>query len=227
MLQAIDAETRILKSPGQAAASRLAALMSSLVAYRVPVTVFIAAALLLAAGLMLLTFQLRTAKDQLRTQRALWLQQQEDLKRQLTEKPSGALGENSVRNADRPVLGNTSPTNRLVSVMLRLGQSREAGELKRVVLFAESQLLVIHLVLPEATRNIRTYRATIKTDEGKIVWMQTNLPLSEIDGKPSAVFLVESQQLKPGDYVVTLLGMNSVAQEKELADYVLRVVRAM
>ncbi|MCI0725105.1 MAG: hypothetical protein L0338_39990, partial [Acidobacteria bacterium] len=72
---------------------------------------------------------------------------------------------------------------------------------------------------------VRTYRVAIKTDEGKVLSIQTNLPLSAIEGKQSAALLLESRQLKPGDYVVTLLGTNSAGQERELAEYVLRLVQ--
>ena len=91
-------------------------------------------------------------------------------------------------------------------------------------LSAESHLLLLYLVLPE-TANMRSYRAVIKTDEDRTLWTQTNLPLSAIQGKRSAALLLGSQQLKPGDYVVTLVGPNSAGQERELADYVLRLAK--
>lgn len=243
MLRAIDTEAPSLSSGRRSVAScGLAGLISSFLAYRVPVTALAATALLLGAGLAFLALQLRTAQEQFRAERASWLQQQEDLTGQLTQHQGAATagselphripsseGGRSSRRGGSSVVNDLLPQQssfplHLASVVLMQGQAREAGELKHVVLSAESHLLLLYLVLPE-TANMRSYRAAIKTDEGRALWTQTNLPLSAIEGKRSAALLVESRLLKPGDYVVTLTGTNSAGQEQELADYVLRVVQ--
>lgn len=245
MLRAINTEApslasdrRLMTSPG------LTGLVSSFLAHRIPVTALAATVLLLGAGLALLTLRLQTAMEQFRAERASWLQQQEDLKRQLAQHqgapttgselphriPSSEGGRSSRRGgstaATDPLPQQASSPLRLTSAVLTHGQAREAGDLKRVVLSAESHLLLLYLVLPE-TANMRSYRAAIKTDEGRALWTQINLPLAAIGGKRSAALLVESRLLKPGDYVVTLLGPNSAGQKQELADYVLRVVKTI
>ncbi|MCI0423231.1 MAG: hypothetical protein L0312_29075 [Acidobacteria bacterium] len=225
MLRAIETEPSLASGGRSVASPGLAGPISRLLAYRVPVTAVAAAVLLLGAGLALLALRVQTAKEQLRAERASWLQQQEALKLQLTEKRTIPSGEAEGRNADKPSpRQSASSINHLPSVVLMHGQARDAGELKRVVLSAESRLLLLYLVLPEAA-SVRTYRVAIKTDEGKVLSIQTNLPLSAIEGKQSAALLLESRQLKPGDYVVTLLGTNSAGQERELAEYVLRLVQ--
>lgn len=243
VLRAIDIEAPSLASGGRSVASSgLTGLISCILAYRVPVTAVVAAVLLLGVGLALLALRLQTAKEQFRAERASWLGQQEDLKRQLAQHQSAPTagselpykvpsseGGRSSRRGGSSVVNDLLPQQsssplHLASVVLMQGQAREAGELRRVVLSAESRLLLLYLVLPDTT-NMRSYRAAIKTDEGKALWTQTNLPLSAIEGKRSAALLLESQQLRPGDYVVTLLGTNSAGQEQELADYVLRVVK--
>jgi len=246
MLRAIDTEAPSLASDRRLiGSSGLVGVISRLLAYRVPVTVLAATALLLGAGLALLALRLQTAKEKFRAERSSWLQQQEDLKRQLTQSqgapaagselphrrvPSSEGGRRSRHGgstvANDPLPQQSSSPLHLASVVLVPGQTREAGELKRVVLSADSHLLLLYLVLPE-TANMRSYRAAIKTDEGRALWTQTNLPVSTIQQKRTATLLLESRLLKPGDYVVTLTGTNSAGQAQDLADYVLRVARTI
>jgi len=225
MLQAIDTEAGLLKSPSRAAASRPDVLMSRFLAYRVPIGVVAAAILLLAVGLALVTLRLQSAKEQLRAEKASWSQQQDDLKRQLAKEQATSAGSTQPQSSGKPSGAPSGAVmDHFASVVLTQGQAREGGELKRVVLPAESQLLLLYLVLPERT-NMRSYQAAIKTDEGRVLWTQTNLPLAAIEGKRSAALLLESRQLKPGDYVITLLGTKSAGQEQDLADYVLRIAK--
>jgi len=226
MMRAIDAEPAVPSSSSKAAVLHAKGIFPRLLAYRVSVGGLAASALLLSAGLAFLAQRLQTAQQQLEEERAVWFRQEEDLKRQLAQRSSvplaGTVGQSG--ETPQPLSAATNPASRgpLASVVLRPGLARDGGELPRISLSPESPLLCLHLVLPD-TATARHYRAVIKTVDGDLLWSQANLPAYGRDGKRTAALLLESRRLKPGDYIVTLLGRDAAGREQEAADYVLRV----
>jgi len=71
----------------------------------------------------------------------------------------------------------------------------------------------------------RTYRADLRTAEGKSVLQGSRLRTKAMAGKAMATLQVPADSLTSGDYILTLSGVPKGGGSEVVAEYSFRVVR--
>jgi hypothetical protein len=218
--------------------------------FRRPVVGFaLAAALLLAVGVgVLMTAEnrrLRTQVEQLRTPQTPQptppdeLQAQLTSERQRTEQLAAELQREQEQRADAErrlevAKLRQSPTppraekprSALATIVLTLtpGMVRdEEGGQKKISVPSGTGRVRVQLDL--ADDDYRSYRAVLKTVEGRVLFTEPNLRARVVGGRRIVSVNIPAQRLTPNDYRISLSGRDATGAYTELDTYNFRVGR--
>lgn len=115
------------------------------------------------------------------------------------------------------------PAPRVASLIIAPGSVRDKGQINRVNLTTHAQQLRLELKLQG--EDYQSYRAEVRTVEGKSIWKEFNLRARQRAGGKSVVATLPAGRLPEGDYLVTLSGASAGGGYEEVATYYFTVIR--
>lgn len=107
-----------------------------------------------------------------------------------------------------------------VALTLTPGAVRDTGELKKVTLSPDTSEVRVRLDL--AAGGHRSYRAALRTADGREVWSARGLRAA---GTKVVQVNIPARLLPPDDYEILLSGVTSSGETEELNSYYFRVSR--
>jgi hypothetical protein len=197
-----------------------------------------AAALILIFGAALLLIENVRLKEQLLAQQTDLSQQEQELGRQLGEqRERNEVLAKQLEQSEREMARTRQELTRLnqsdagnrqssklavVSLVLAPGLERSKGQTARVYLPDGVQTLRLELKTDE--QSYGSYRAELKTAEGKRVWARDNLRVRQGRGDKAITATLPARLLPEGDYLVTLSAAAPGGYE-EISTYYFTVLR--
>ena len=122
------------------------------------------------------------------------------------------------------VAANRGPSSsNLVAVTLTPGLVRDAGEMKRVAIPTSADAVELRLELGSA--DYESYRALLRTDEGREVLTSGQLKAETIGSGKFVVLSFPARLLNQSDYQVKLSGINTDGNPEDISSYYFRVVK--
>lgn len=118
--------------------------------------------------------------------------------------------------------GGAPPSN-FFAVTLTPGVSRDAGEMKRVAIPASADGVRLRLEL--ASDDYPSYRAVLRTDEGREIFTADQLKTEATSAVKVVDFSFPSRLLTNSDYQVKLRGITASGDLEEIGSYYFRVVK--
>jgi hypothetical protein len=128
----------------------------------------------------------------------------------------------SYRGPQTATDGGPSVSN-FFPVTLTPGAVRDAGEMKRVVIPKGADAVQLRLEL--AADEYRSYRAALRTDEGREVFTGGQLAAEKAGGVRVVALVVPAKLLTGGDYQVKLSGADADGKLEDVGSYYFRVVQ--
>ncbi|MFL6274111.1 MAG: hypothetical protein ACJ74G_02795 [Blastocatellia bacterium] len=193
-----------------------------------------AAWLLLAATVLLLlgsawlifeTTRLRSELAASRAERAALAQSEEELRQQLDDERARrqAVSEQLAEARPEPPNNNTAPPSVVASFMLIAGLTRDAGERQTLNVPHTAQQVRLKLLFRQSDPpiNAATYRAVLRTPEGREVFSRDGLKAQPRGG--ARVVTVTAPRLASGDYILTLKSRNEANQYEDITEYAFTV----
>lgn len=112
----------------------------------------------------------------------------------------------------------------IMSFVLFPGATRDMEESNNLKIPKQVERVSLRLMLEKEGR-FKSYRAVVRTIDGKQLWAQDQLRLSPgNDPRSDIAVTLPASVLLPGDYVLTLSGITTKGAVEDVEDYFLRVV---
>ncbi|MGH9199449.1 MAG: hypothetical protein ACRD1T_27425, partial [Acidimicrobiia bacterium] len=182
-----------------------------------------------SSWLLFETGRLRNEVDQLRAERAELrrregsLQAQIDQQRQLSDQYRNEL-QRHVNREDRP--GAERPKRQpiaLATFMLSPGLLRDVGESNTIAVPPGTE--TVQLRMSVGRDEYLFYRAVLSKPEGHELWRDDRLKAGATPTGQMVTLAVPAGLLTPGDYILTLSGVDAEERLENIDDYSFRVVR--
>jgi len=187
-----------------------------------------AATVLLLIGSTWLIFETARLRSELtasRAERAALAQSEEELRQQLDDERARrqALSEQLAEARPEPPNNNTAPPSVIASFMLIAGLTRDAGERQTLNVPHTAQQVRLQLLFRQSDPpiNAATYRAVLRTPEGREVFSRDGLK-AQPRGAARVVTLT-APRLASGDYILTLKSRNAANQYEDITEYAFAV----
>ncbi|MEK6286537.1 MAG: hypothetical protein AABO57_12415 [Acidobacteriota bacterium] len=228
-----DAWTAYLGRQSEAGAvaqrpSRPRSLLESLRIGHWPATLRVAAAilvLLVGASLIAETIRLRNRVNQAESQRATLeeeqraLEQQMEAERRHSQELSSQLERE--RNArDQQTTNQTNPdqtASGIISLVLTPGLVRGTAAAKRLVIPLDARLVTLQINV--RGNDYKSYRAVIRTVEGREVWSKSDLKAQPKGNGRVVVLRLPPSALATEDYILTLSGVDVAGAAEVIDEY--------
>lgn len=120
-------------------------------------------------------------------------------------------------------LPTRAPTPAVVALALTPGLMRDSGEIKRLIIPPDADLVQLQLVLSEDS--YKNYRAVIMTAERVPVWRSNKLNAKLTNHVKSIVLRLAAARFAQDDYLVKLSGVNSEGEAEDVHTYYFRVLK--
>jgi hypothetical protein len=100
---------------------------------------------------------------------------------------------------------------------------RGTGEMPRIPVTAEASVVQVRIGLPP--EQYQSYRATLRTIEGKEIFTLPSLPVRMVNGNRELLINIPAEMLPYGDYELNLIGLSPDGKPTGVYSYLFRVVR--